>query len=317
MKVSFRSSKSPEFFKISLAGQKETAILGQFKRVGDSLTFTPAIPFTWGFTYDIREKDTVQLSFTIPKSPEIEAPEILAIYPTTDTIPENLLKMYFIFSQPMTEVGNALDYISLYNQTTQRKVPVFLTLETELWNKAHNQLTLWLDPGRLKTDLIPNKERGMPLENQHAYTLRIDAQWQSAKGMTLKQDYVKHFWVTLRDTEKPQLSNWRLVTPNNASLEPLHIHFNEPLDALLATETIHIMHRGQQAVLGSFQLMPHQKGVLFYPDTPWTYGTYSVKVDAKLEDLAGNNLLHLFDTDVQNIPNAEPSTAQSLTFKIQ
>ncbi|MEM7513074.1 MAG: hypothetical protein AAF388_19250, partial [Bacteroidota bacterium] len=33
-------------------------------------------------------------------------PEISAIYPSADTLPENLLRMYIQFSSPMKTVGN-------------------------------------------------------------------------------------------------------------------------------------------------------------------------------------------------------------------
>ena len=36
---------------------------------------------------------------------------------------------------------------------------IFLELENELWNPEHTQLTLWLDPGRIKRDLIPNQRK--------------------------------------------------------------------------------------------------------------------------------------------------------------
>ena len=40
----------------------------------------------------------------------------------------------------------------------------FLDLQPELWNAEGTVLTLWLDPGRIKRDLIPNKELGIPLK---------------------------------------------------------------------------------------------------------------------------------------------------------
>ena len=71
----------------------------------------------------------------------------------------------------MQEVRNSLEYIKVINLNTQKEEDIFLTLETELWNADHTELTLWLDPGRIKKDLIPNQKLGIPIKNGNSYEL--------------------------------------------------------------------------------------------------------------------------------------------------
>ena len=147
--------------KIQLAqpGTK-TAILGEYNLKKDTLVFEPLIPFTRGLHYEIVINGYLISDIEIPKS--TNHPTLLGIYPTQDTLPENLLKFYFVFAQPMVE-GNSLEYIKLLSLEEDTLLHTFLNLQPELWNAERTVLTLWLDPGRIKRDLQPNKRLGNPL----------------------------------------------------------------------------------------------------------------------------------------------------------
>ena len=171
-----------EKLRVFIGEESKISVIGVIVSFEDKHTFTPAIPFTAGQTFSIRKGDTTVIaSFTIEDLASTLPPELLAVYPSRDSVPENLLKMYFHFSQPMQEVGNALDFISVYNDTDGIATDPFLRLETELWNNDRTLLTLWLDPGRIKTDLIPNKEKGLPLIASKEYTISISEEWKAAK----------------------------------------------------------------------------------------------------------------------------------------
>ena len=46
---------------------------------------------------------------------------------------------------------------------------------------------------------------------------------------------------------------------------------------------------------GTVQVGPEERSWSFTPDEPWRAGRYVIDVDPDIEDLAGNNLAHLFD----------------------
>lgn len=310
--VTFPSTLATNKAKVYLKSNLNTAVLGNFSLNRNTYTFEPIVPFFKGNTYLLYQNNKEVSRFTIDKNDTDEAPEVIAIYPSTDKLPENLLKMYFLFSKPMQEVGNALDFISITNHATGETVNIFLELTTELWNNEHTQLTLWLDPGRIKTDLIPNKELGLPILKGNTYTLKIDGNWQDANGNSLNKSYEKVFNVVDRDSEIPLAGNWGLlVTP-----DVLTLHFNEPLDGILGTEVFSIKNARNMIIKGKYELINNEKTLKFNPNTPFAPGEYSLIVESKLEDLAGNNLNHPFDNDLTQKAYQNPTETKTLQFTV-
>lgn len=312
--ITFSSKLVTNNTKVFLEDNLETPILGSVLLKGNQYRFEPIIPFTQGKTYVLYENDVKISNFNIKINESAQAPELIAIYPSADVVPENLLKMYFKFSKPMQEVGNALDFINIIDNNTGKEVDVFLELNTELWNTEHTLLTLWLDPGRIKTDLIPNKELGLPIVKGNSYTLKIDANWKDAEGIQLIQAYEKVFNVVSRDSKKPVIDDWKvLVTPN-----VLTLHFNEPMDGILGRETFNIKNNSEgNYISGKYELINKEQTLKFNPDTPFTKGKYTLIVESKLEDLAGNNMNHPFDNDLTISENQKPTETKSLQFVVE
>ncbi|MEL6918989.1 MAG: hypothetical protein AAFO99_14825, partial [Bacteroidota bacterium] len=282
-----------------IEGETQTPVLGSWTSKANKHWFTSVVPLSPGQSYKIIRNTSPIHTFTVGKNPDVAPPELMALYPGGDTVPQNLLKMYVLFSRPMQKVGRALDFISVTDHTDEKDVQLFLDLENELWNHDHTRLTLWLDPGRIKTGLIPNKEQGLPLIQGHSYTLTISGIWKASDGTPLKQTYRKKLVVRERDDEVPTMTDWNLEAPKAHTADPLHIYFGESMDAVLAQETIGIWDERGNLINGRFELMERQEGISFYPLTNWAKGNYKIKSEDKLEDLAGNNLAHLFDIDLK------------------
>ncbi len=293
------------------------SILGELHAEEDAITFTPVIPFTNNTDYQILLDGTIVGAFHIKKDQPDTTPRITAIYPKLDTVPENLLKMYITFSEPMQEVHSALDFIEVTDLTTQEKTNIFLPLETELWNTDHTELTLWLDPGRIKKDLIPNKELGIPIKEGHSYAVRIKSDWESAQGISLGKMVEKKIVVGSRDAQMPSESDWKLTIPTINSKEALGIAFGEPLDAMLFEKNIHIEDTNNQMVEGSFLTMGAPNSTLFIPKERWKKGNYKLVINSSMEDLAGNNMNRLFDTDLQQRKTTKDTKTKAIDFTIQ
>lgn len=315
--VTFSTAMDVEKLRVFVGAESQTSVIGLIVSEKNKHSFTPVIPFTHGQEYTLRKSDTIILaSFRIPKRERSEA-AVLAIHPKTDTVPENLLKMYLEFAQPMQEVGNALDFINVTNDTDGVETQPFLRLESELWNKEHTLLTLWLDPGRIKTDLIPNKESGLPLNAGSEYTLTIDPKWKSASGSSLMKRYSKKFYVGGRDDKMPNSTEWQLRIEDKDSAKSLHIDFGEPMDAFLASETIRIYDLNGTQIKGRISLLENESVVRFVPDDEWSTPKIEVRIESQLEDLAGNNLNRLFDTNVKKSPDHRaPKAVFSIPFEV-
>ncbi len=277
---------------------KRVPVLGDFRIEEQKTIFEPLVPFTHGLRYEILLDDKLFLEMEIPVA-DVTAPELLAIYPSQDTLPENLLKMYFEFTEPMVE-GSSLAHITLLRSDRDTMKGTFLDLQPELWNADGTVLTLWLDPGRIKRDLIPNKELGTPLKTNEKYTLLVNKSWKSKNGASLLKSYTKIFITTKRDDFSPDPSAWKIHVPSAGGKEPLIIILPQPLDYFLLKEGITVRKIEGSLVSGVIEIDGKESVVKFVPSESWPRGSFTLNVESRLEDLAGNNLDRPFDRDVDD-----------------
>jgi hypothetical protein len=271
-------------------------MLGEFAEERDMIFFHPVVPFTSGMSYRVIYGRKIIGEFDIPVIESAKKPT-LSIYPSSDTLPENVLKLYFQFSEPMVE-GQSLRHISLHNKQGDTLAGIFLELQPELWSADGRLLTLWLDPGRIKRDLIPNKLMGNPLRRGDVYSVQVSGRWKSKDGLEIQENYSKTFVAHERDEKIPEVDRWTLSTPRRDSRSALSVQFFEPLDFSLIQSAIQVLDENQQAIPGQIQLMQEEKGIVFIPEGSWKKGAYQLQVQSRLEDLAGNNLSRPFDRDI-------------------
>ena len=228
---------------------------------------------------------------------------------------KTLLKFYIQFSRPMRE-GDALDHIRMIRNNRDTLSSVFLDLEPELWNNDATMLTLWLDPGRIKRGLQPNQVLGPPLHKDGHYQLMIEKNWQDERGVVLKEEYQKNFYTGIRDSTSPDPNSWTIETPGAGHSDAVNIDFHEPLDFVLLTNTMRIIDENANKIEGVFQVMDSEKGLSFIPDTKWQPGSYTLEIEPRLEDVCGNNLNHLFDSDLHQQQPA-PKALFKRTFRVR
>lgn len=280
---------------IRVSGRSEV-VSGKYQKDQDSMAFYPLWPLSHEVQYEVWEGDSYVYSFQIPFN-ESDNPPILNIYPTQDSLPENLLKFYLVFSEPMS-VGKVYDNIYLLNDQGDTMPDTFLNLNPELWNHDNTMLTLWIDPGRIKRDLVLNKLKGKPLNEGENYELIISENWKTAKGVAIGEDVKKAFYVESSDRRSSSIETWKIHKPRAQSKEELIIEFEEPLDFILLQECISILRNNNQ-VDGKIQVVPNSFSWRFKPIESWNAGEYKIIIETRLEDLAGNNLNRLFDEDLQ------------------
>lgn len=279
-------------------------MLGEYEPVENGILFKPLIPLSPGKRYEVLFNKKPVGGLQVPGPAATHAPEVVALYPSADTLPENLLKIYLQFSSPMRE-GEALQHIRMLDDQADTLAGIFLDLQPELWNSDRTTLTLWLDPGRIKRGLIPNQRMGNPLQKGAWYTLVTDADWKDTRGVPLRAAFLKRFLVSGRDSTLPRPGQWAMKVPAAATRQPLHIGFHEPLDPFLVPETMQIFDDQDRVVQGRMRLLNKEREGEFYPERPWPPGRYRLRVAAYLEDLAGNNLNKVFDRDVTLQPKRE------------
>ncbi|WP_353482828.1 hypothetical protein [Haliscomenobacter sp.] len=194
--------------------------------------------------------------------------------------------------------GESLQFIHLLDKNQDTLRNVFLNLQPELWDTTGTVLTLWLDPGRIKRGLTLNRALGNPLKMNETYHLVISATWKDQSGLKLAQTYRKTFVAVKRDDQAPDLKQWQLKLPKVGTTAPLEIKPWETLDHYLLLESIGIVDQNNSLVKGKIRLDKKDQQLLFVPTEPWKAQRYRLQIDARLEDLAGNNLNRVFDRDI-------------------
>jgi hypothetical protein len=280
---------------VSLNGSDQN-VLGNFSKTDSGILFEPLIPLSQGMEYGVLQSNRVVGKIAVPVRAG-KLPAVTAVYPQADTVPENLLKFYIEFSEPM-QTGNALEHIFLLDKNRDTLQRIFLDLKPELWDPAEKVLTVWIDPGRIKRDLVLNKELGNPLHNHQTYELVIAGKWKDRRGLTLEKSYSKKFTAGSRVDAQLSVNQWRIAAPKAGTTAPLTINLGYPVDHYLLQESLSVLTKKGKPVKGKITLADKDKTWMFTPDAEWHSGAYKLRVASRLEDLAGNNLNKVFDRDI-------------------
>ena len=299
---------------LHLAGNPKR-ILGEYSLENRFLVFSPLIPFTPGLNYEIQLDNRLLEEIKIPQA-KLDHSNILTIYPSRDSIPENLLKIYLQFDKPMQE-GNALNYIHLLNSNGDTLQQIFLELRPELWNRDNTSITLWLDPGRIKRDLIPNQKLGNPISMGETLQLIVSGDWPDALGRPFGSTHTKNLIIDQGDRMSPDYQNWSIIKPPAHSQEPLKIDFKESLDFFLIKACFTILDKDSLKIPGAISVEGNEQILRFKPASSWTEETYFIRVATHLEDLAGNNLNRLFDVDLFQTHHEKTQDYVYLEFLIE
>ena len=284
------------------------AIYGDYTVATDRVVFEPAFPLKPGLTYHARFHPQAlgavssgltgsQQLFTLPRGPSKPAAVVAQVYPSGPVLPENQLKFYIHFSQPMSR-GEAYRRIHLVDQAGQTIPFPFLELAEELWDPGGTRFTLLFDPGRIKRGLKPREEVGPALLEGGSYTLQVDRAWRDASGQSLKVAFAKKFKVSAPDNEQPDPRQWKLSKPVANSRTPLEVRFNEPLDHAMLHRVLGISNSRGKPVPGKITVDQHETRWSFQPSTSWQAGDYQLVVNSELEDRSGNSIGRKFEIDV-------------------
>jgi hypothetical protein len=300
------------------------SVAGSQESDRDSSRFQPAYPFLLGQRYRVQASSAacelaLDTTFVLPKPDSPRATQVVAVYPTSTVLPMNQLKMYVQFSSPM-RAGEAAAHARLVDDATGRAVPdAFYSLEDELWDPSQTRLTLLFDPGRIKRGLRPNEELGLPLRAGRRYRLVIDRSWLGANGDSLTAGFEKRFHVVAPDRTAPRVAEWGISAPRAGTLDTLSIKFLEPLDHALLERALVVHESDGRPVVGKSDIGRNETSWRFVPTSAWTAGRYTLLVETDLEDLAGNNLRRLFDTDLtdRSAPTLERGRTASVTINIR
>ena len=281
-------------------------ILGQASRYGEQVNFKPIVPLSFDTPYTLAYNDAIK-HFVIKLPEGYERLTVVAIHPDSKEIPANLLKWYVEFSRPINPM-NIYDYFSIIDYEGAAIERAILPLESALLSEDGKLLTLWMEPGRQKRGLLPNQELGAVLQIGQHYKLQIDHNLKDENGVRMQQRNPFEFKVIKPDRSKPDINRWDISLPSINSKMALLIDMDELMDYGSIIDHVHIYSKGV-AVKGQWRQKFQEKQLEFIPINNWIGGGYSVIFDPAIEDLAGNNLLRLFDSHRDD--KVDPYTVQT------
>lgn len=273
------------------------AVLGDLVQTPAQLRFIPLLPFQKNSEYTLIYNSSIY-PFKIELDASYVPVQVETIYPNSTVLPSNFLKWYIQFSKPINP-SKIYDHIYLIDKSDSTKIDrALLPLETPLLSDDGTLLTLWIEPGRQKRDLGPNKQLGEVLTAGKSYTLVIGQGLKDHQGILMNESFTHPFTVEPPDRIQPTVTSWKLQLPTAQTKEPLYIDFQEFLDYGSLQNSLLIRDESGEEFMGTFTVDTNQKGIQFTPLLIWNKSTYIVSSKPIVEDLSGNNLERLFDRDV-------------------
>jgi hypothetical protein len=293
---------------------------GDHEVLRDGIRFTPHYPFETGVPFrailDVPGPVGVKiLDFYFPRETATSETEVSHVYPSDDVLPENLLRFYVRFSNPMGR-GQAEANIEILGPDGRPVPDVLYRAPVELWDNGMTCLTVLLDPGRLKRGVGPNRRLGPPLRKGERYTLAVGAGVIDAYGRPLRDGFRKSFSVAEPVRERIAVEAWDILPPLMGSREPLELGFPRPLDWAQLWRGITVASETGQTVGGRIDIDAGETRWRFTPDAPWQRGAHSVRVAPGLEDVCGNTPYAPFDGALRSAEEMGIETAvSSISFE--
>lgn len=275
------------------------AIVGDYQVVGSTLRFTPTYPFDPGRPYAVRFNGAgagytgapMFGTFALPGDGKVPSTTVAAVYPSGDHVPENLLRLYIHFSAPMGQsVG--VDHVALLDDTGTVVEGAFLPLGYEFFDAERRRFTLFLDPGRVKRGILPNRQSGRAMKAGKSYTLVVKTSWRDESGLPLKEEFRKTYTATPAAMQGLTTAEWKV----EAAPAVVTVTFPEPLDHGLLTRALGVA-RDQKDVEGESRVEAGERRWVFTPRQPLAPGAYDLIALSILEDPAGNQIGKAFEID--------------------
>jgi len=218
------------------------------------------------------------LAAPMPLQARAEFPTVVAVRPSGDFVPENLLRISLVFERATGE--RVIPHLDLRRSDGTRIDGPFL--DQELWSSDGKILTVLLHPGRVKTGLIAHDELGRALTVGDTVDL-------FAYGRA-----VKRWRVGTPESRQIAPGSWTVVPPRAGARTTLMVDLKRPLDAM--DESVPVVAAADgRIVTGRSALLRGETFWTFTPDRPWRDGRYRVLVPSTLEDPSGNTVSASFE----------------------
>jgi hypothetical protein len=298
------------------------SVAGHYQVGGDALCFVPTYPFIAGTSYTVLVhrslvEDVAPVTITRAQD-TVRAPvaRVVAIHPSEEEVPRNLLRFYLHFSEPMSE-GLVAGHVHVVDALTGDPLPgALLPMEPELWDPERTRVTVLFDPARIKRGLAPHREAGYPLREGAAIEVVVDAGFADSHGRPLADDFRRRYKVIGDVRRRVEPTAWGLSAPAAGTRDPVVVSLDRPLDHALLHRCLVVTEGDGTRVPGHVVVPSGERQWSFTPVAEWRDAPYGLVVDTTLEDLAGNSVARVFDRDLADTDQA-PIAAKHVTLEFR
>lgn len=298
-------------------GEASVPVAGTVTRDDDGAIFRPTFPLERGLRYTVRSDSGCEESILVPRAPASSTPpRVVDIYPRADTLPENILRFYVYFAQPMAE-GGFLEHVKLTHLDSGRDLSgVFFDNMYELWSTDRKRITLLVDPGRVKTGLKAHNQRGRAFRAGQTYALSIGGGWPTLDGRTLEQARTKVFRASAAEMAPVDPDDWTLRGPKPGSRSALRVGFRKAVDHVSVGRFLSVRSPEGRQLRGRWHLERNEREASWTPLHPWpdSVADHVLVVGARFEDVAGNDVHAAFEHPVGAIASGAERRAVRVRF---
>ena len=299
----------------------DVAIAGDYQIGPDAVEIRPKFSLDPGREYLVkvnastllsqRQPQTFETRVTMPASLATAATRVSAIYPSSSTWPDNILRFYLHFSAPMSGTS-AIGHVRLVDDKGVEVKDALLEVDVDLWDSGYTRRTVFFDPGRVKRGIRPNVELGRALITGRQYAIVVGTSWRDAKGQPLAQEF-RHEFIAGPAVEAPvEPSAWSITAPGQGTRDPLTVKFPWALDEGLLQRAVGVADAGGKPLDGTTAVGPDQTTWTFTPALPWRATPHSLVVLTLLEDPSGNKVGQAFEFEMFKEPKKAPETERVL-----
>ena len=320
--AAFTNEQWARLFRVAIS-DTAPGMLGTYDVIDSTLRFTPQFPFDPGRPYIVRFDPShlpganagaappIVATVTVPATHVVPSTTVARVYPSGDAVPENLLRMYIEFSGPMGR-PTGIPHMKLLGPDGREIEGAFLPLDYEFWDRAHTRFTAFLDPGRVKSGILPNKQMGRALDAGRTVTLVISPDWRDEHGLPLKNEFRRVFTVAPPVLKPLDPRAWRIEPPAAGSRNALVVTFPKPLDHGLLMRALGVT-RDAVAIAGDVTVEDAETRWLFTPRETWRAGRSNLLALDTLEDVAGNQIGKAFEVDNFDTVDKSPNPQRIMT----
>ncbi len=303
-----------QLFTLTVAGADGPAMAAAYRVTASGVELTPAYPLEPGREYRARFDPgrlptpraavaAIEATFVLPPPDPGPPVHVTRITPSSSTWPENTLRFYVYFSGPMSGTS-AVDHVQLVDDAGETIRDVLLDVDVDLWNTDYTRRTVFFDPGRVKRDILPNRELGRALVAGRRYAIIVHSSWKDAHGRPLAAEF-RHAFVAGPPVETGiEPDAWVITPPRAGTTDPVTIAFDRAIDEGLLHRAIGVTSAEGDPLDGEIRIDEDERRWSFTPARPWSTARAHVVVLSLLEDPQGNTVREAFEFEMFGRPAA-------------